>query len=61
MIPKISSPSGGNAWFETLTMKVRLISSTCGGEQENNKEGRERKGKPCIKSDKSVIFHLVIE
>jgi hypothetical protein len=36
----------------------------CGGEQENNMKGlaSERASyKPCIKSHKSVIFHVVVE
>jgi hypothetical protein len=32
----------------------------CGGEQGNNMKGKQRKGKPCIKSHKSVRFHVVV-
>jgi hypothetical protein len=38
----------------------RFTRLTCGGEQENNMKGKERKGKPCIKSHKSVICHIVM-
>jgi hypothetical protein len=50
---------GGNASFEPSTMEIdQFTRLTCGGEQENNMKGKGYK--PCIKSHKSVIFHVVV-
>jgi hypothetical protein len=45
MRPEKGTSLGGNASFEPSTMEIGFTRLTCGGEQENNMTGKERKEK----------------